>query len=357
MNIITVVGARPQFIKASVVSQEIAKRRELNEIIVHTGQHFDENMSSIFFEQMDIPAPKYQLNINGLTHGAMTGQMLQEIEKICMAEKPDLLMVYGDTNSTLAGALAAKKLGIKVAHIESGLRSHNLSMPEEINRIITDRISDVLFCPTEDSIQNLKFEGLFNIRNQVFNSGDVMEDACLRFAEFSNQNSTILSRLDLQGKEFLLCTIHRQENTDNLDALKELIQTLNELSKIYKVVFPIHPRTRKLIEQNQLKLSFSPFDPVGYFDILELLKHTSFVMTDSGGLQKEAFFLNKFCITLRSETEWVELVNNGYNFITGANFDKITNAIEFISKNKFTKEHNFYGGGTAASFIATKLAE
>jgi UDP-GlcNAc3NAcA epimerase len=357
MKIITVVGARPQFIKASVVSQEIAKRKELKEIIVHTGQHFDENMSSIFFEQMNIPAPKYQLNINGLTHGAMTGQMLQEIEKICMAEKPDLLMVYGDTNSTLAGALAAKKLGIKVAHIESGLRSHNMSMPEEINRIITDRISDVLFCPTEDSIQNLKFEGLFNVRNQVFNSGDVMEDACLRFAEFSNQNSTILSKLDLQGKEFLLCTIHRQENTDNLDVLKELIHTLNVLSKTYKVVFPVHPRTRKLIEQNQLKLSFTPIDPVGYFDILELLKHTSFVMTDSGGLQKEAFFMNKFCITLRSETEWVELINNCYNFITGANFEKITKAIEFISKNKFKKDHNFYGGGTAASFIATKLVE
>jgi UDP-GlcNAc3NAcA epimerase len=357
MKIITVIGARPQFIKASVVSQEIAKRKQLNEIIVHTGQHFDENMSSIFFEQMNIPAPKYQLNINGLTHGAMTGQMLQEIEKICITEKPDLLMVYGDTNSTLAGALAAKKIGIKVAHIESGLRSHNMSMPEEINRIITDRISDVLFCPTEDSIQNLKFEGLYNIRNQVFNSGDVMEDACLRFAEFSNQNSTILSKLDLQGKEFLLCTIHRQENTDNLVVLKELIHTLNELSKSYKVVFPIHPRTRKLIEQNKLKLSFTPIDPVGYFDILELLKQTSFVMTDSGGLQKEAFFMNKFCITLRTETEWVELVNNGYNFITGANFDKITKAIDFISKNKFEKKHNFYGGGTAASFIATKLAE
>lgn len=357
MKLITVVGARPQFIKAGAVSKRIIESSKIEEIIIHTGQHFDANMSDIFFQQMSIPRPKYQLNVNGLSHGAMTGQMLKEIEEVIQIERPAAVMVYGDTNSTLAGALAAKKIGVKVIHIESGLRSFNMQMPEEINRILTDRISDILFCPTQGSIDNLKDERLYNFQNQVYLSGDVMEDAFIHFSQYSQKNSNIIQELGLQTDSFVLCTIHRQENTDDLDSLRKIINILNGLSSKLKIIFPIHPRTKKIIQQNNIALNFNTIDPLGYFDILELLNNTQFLVTDSGGMQKEAYFANKFCITLRQQTEWVELQNSYYNFVVGNDEVQFLDAVKHIETTTFVKRHDFYGGGSAADFIVRKIEE
>ena len=230
MKILTIIGARPQFVKAAVVSRELAKSKNIQEILVHTGQHFDKNMSDIFFEEMEIPTPHYNLNINGLSHGAMTGQMLEGIEKVCMTEKPDFVMVYGDTNSTIAGALAAKKMGIGVIHIEAGLRSFNMNMPEEINRILTDRISDILFCPTDTAIDNLRVDGIIDGKIRVIKNGDVMQDAAIYYAQKSAEKSTILSQLGLKRNEFVLATIHRQENTDAPERLNAIIHALNQIA-------------------------------------------------------------------------------------------------------------------------------
>ena len=352
-KILTVIGARPQFVKAAVVSRAIKANEGLKEIIVHTGQHFDKNMSDIFFSEMQIPTPNYNLNINGLSHGAMTGQMLEGIEKICLDEKPDYVLVYGDTNSTLAGALAAKKIHIKVAHVEAGLRSFNMRMPEEVNRILTDRISDILFCPTDTAIRNLKNEGYDNIDCKVVKTGDVMYDAAMFYAKTSVEKSTVLKKYPL--KDFVLCTLHRAENTDDLNNLKNIFAALNKIAKTHPIILPIHPRTRKIIEQNNLKANFQLIDPVGYFDMIELFKNCSLVMTDSGGLQKEAFFFQKNCVTLRDQTEWIELVENGFNMITGADEQKILSAFETMLHKQNNFNINLYGNADAGKQIVQEL--
>lgn len=357
MKLLTIIGARPQFVKAAALSRQIIKYPQLHEVIVHTGQHFDANMSDIFFEEMEIPKPDYNLNINGLSHGAMTGQMLEKLEAVMLAEKPDVVLVYGDTNSTLAGALAAKKLYIKVAHVEAGLRSFNMQMPEEVNRILTDRISDWLFCPTDAAIENLKKEGFDHIACKVINTGDVMEDTALFYAQKAEEKSSIISQLELTPQAFILATIHRAENTDNINNLSHIIQALNELNQIKRVIVPLHPRTKKLIEQHQLKPTFTIVEPLGYFDMIMLLKNCAIVLTDSGGLQKEAFFFGKFCITMREQTEWVELVNQGYNFIAGSDTDKIIVLAKDKLKATFPPRLNLYGSGQASKNICEALLQ
>ena len=357
MKLLTIIGARPQFVKAAALSREFQKYPQLHEIIVHTGQHFDASMSDIFFEEMEIPKPQYNLNINGLSHGAMTGQMLEKIEEILIAEKPDAVLVYGDTNSTIAGALAAKKLHIKVAHVEAGLRSFNMQMPEEVNRILTDRISDWLFCPTDAAIVNLKLEGFDQINCKVVKTGDVMEDAALFYAKKAVENSTIINQLSLRDKMFVLATIHRAENTDNYNSLKRIIDAFNILNESTSVVVPLHPRTKNLLEKYQLKPTFTIVEPVGYFDMIRLLQNCALVITDSGGLQKESFFFGKFCITTREQTEWVELVNHGYNFIAGSDTDKIISLTKDKLKANFPERLNLYGSGQACKNICDALLQ
>lgn len=353
-KIITIIGARPQFIKSAAVSR-VLKQRQINEVIVHTGQHFDYNMSDVFFKEMHIPQPNYNLGIAGMSHGAMTGQMMEKIEAVLLKERPELVVVYGDTNSTIAGALAAKKIHVPVAHVEAGLRSFNMQMPEEINRILTDRISDFLFCPTKTAVNNLRKEGFENFSCKIENTGDVMYDAALFYEKFAAEKSTIIKQKALPKGEFVLCTLHRQENTDKTENLKAILEAFEEINASFPIVLPLHPRTKKIIQKLQLKTSLNIIDPVGYFDMIELLKHSKLVITDSGGLQKEAFFFKKFCITTREETEWVELVENGYNFLSGADKDKIL--AHFI---KAQHEHNnfsiaLYGNGNASEKIVDSL--
>ena len=354
-KIVTIVGARPQFVKAAIVSRALEKSGIL-EVIVHTGQHYDPNMSALFFEEMQIQLPKYNLEISNLSHGAMTGRMLEEIEKILIADKPEMVLVYGDTNSTLAGALAASKLHIPVGHVEAGLRSFNNQMPEEINRILTDRIASVLFCPTTTAIENLRTEGFENFDCKVINCGDVMQDAALFYAGISDQNSTIISKLNLENQTFVLATLHRQENTDDPVKLKNIFEALNKISSSTRVVLPIHPRTRKILAEAGIQPSFDLIDPVGYLDMIGLLKNCRIVLTDSGGLQKEAYFFKKYCITLRDETEWVELVKNGYNLLAGNDQLKILNAYQELLSKTSDFSVNLYGNGHASEIIAEYLA-
>ncbi|HFU75887.1 MAG TPA: UDP-N-acetylglucosamine 2-epimerase (non-hydrolyzing), partial [Arcobacter sp.] len=285
MKIVTILGARPQFIKAGTVSREIVEYDKIEEVIVHTGQHYDANMSDIFFEEMKIPKPNYFLGIGGKTHGAMTGQMIEKIEEVALNEKPDWIMVYGDTNSTLAGAIVASKLHIKLAHIEAGLRSFNMQMPEEVNRILTDRVSDILFCPTTTAIENLKKEGFENFECKIVNSGDVMYDGALFY-------KNLAAKPDIEIKNnYILCTIHRAENTDNEDRLKEIFEALNEIAKEMQIILPLHPRTKQKIKNLSLSLdNITIIDPVGYLEMVWLIDNCTLVMTDSGGLQKEAYF-------------------------------------------------------------------
>jgi len=342
-KIVTILGARPQFVKAAVLSRILAEKNEIDEIIVHTGQHYDKNMSDVFFDEMDIPKPKYNLNINGLTHGAMTGQMLEGIEKILLDEKPNAVVIYGDTNSTIAGALAAKKLDIKVVHIEAGLRSFNMKMPEEINRILTDRISNLLLCPTDTAIDNLKREGFENLDIKVVKCGDIMKDAVMYYSKSSAEKSSVISDLKLKKNNFVLATIHRQENTDDLQKLKSIFEGLEEISKEMEVVIPLHPRTKNILEKNDLNYDITIINPIGYFGMLELLKNCKMVVTDSGGLQKEAFFNNKHCIIVREETEWVELVENSFGEIVGSDKDKIINIFKSFKERNTDFNINLYG--------------
>jgi len=354
MKIITVIGARPQFIKAAALSREFAKHEHIEEIIVHTGQHFDANMSEVFFEEMEIPKPSYNLEINSLSHGAMTGRMIEGIEEILLKEKPDLLLVYGDTNSTIAGALAAKKLHIKVAHVEAGLRSFNMEMPEEINRILTDRISDYLFCPTDSAVNNLKKEGYDSLDATIVRTGDVMQDAALFYAQKSEEKSTIISQLGLQ--KFALATLHRAENTDSKERLSQLVEGLNEIHEtICPVVLPLHPRTKAKLAAHGLELKVKLIDPVGYFDMIELLKNCALVLTDSGGLQKEAFFFRKNCVTMRDQTEWVELIENGVNVLIGADKKKLVESTRTMLNKSSNFDVNLYGNGNASVLIVTEL--
>jgi len=325
-KIVSILGARPQFIKAAVLSRIIQEKNEFSEIIIHTGQHFDKNMSEVFFAEMNIPKPKYNLNINGIGHGAMTGRMLEQIEEVLMDEKPDLVVVYGDTNSTLAGALAAKKLGVQVAHVEAGLRSFNMSMPEELNRILTDRISDLLLCPTITALSNLKAEGFDNFDAKVVLTGDIMGDSVAYYGSLSPERSAIIEKLSLDNRKFVLATIHRQENTDDPKVLGAILQALNDISSEALVVLPLHPRTRLMMDKFALSFKGLAIDPVGYFDMLQLLKYCSLVITDSGGLQKEAYFNQKPCVIARQETEWIELVEAGFARIAGSDTEELKRA-------------------------------
>lgn len=355
MKIVTIIGARPQFVKAAVVSRALQQIPNTTEIIVHTGQHYDANMSDIFFEEMNIPKPTHHLNIQESLHGAMTGKMMQGIEAILMNEKPNYVLVYGDTNSTLAGALAATKLHIPIAHVEAGLRSFNMKMPEEVNRILTDRISTYLFCPTNQAIQNLKDEGYENIACKIHLTGDVMLDAALYY--HSKNTSTILEQQNLTAENYFLCTIHRAENTNDINRLKDIVAALNQLNATTKVIVPLHPRTVKYIQEYNIETHFTILEPVGYFDMLQLIAHAKMILTDSGGLQKEAFFFKKFCVTLRDETEWVELVDNQCNILTGANELKILNAVKHFEQSSFPANLSLYGNGKAGDAIASILKQ
>ncbi len=356
MKLVTIIGARPQFIKAAAVSRAINEHNQssgerIDEIIIHTGQHFDENMSDVFFNELHIPLPHYNLNINSLSHGAMTGKMLEEIEKILQDELPDYVLVYGDTNSTIAGALAAQKIQIKVIHVEAGLRSFNMKMPEEINRILTDRISNVLLCPTEVAIKNLMNEGFDNFDCEIENVGDVMQDAALFYSNKAKKpNSDI-------AEQFILSTIHRQENTDDVVKLRTIFESFEQISKEKQIVLPIHPRTKKLlgkldIQMNNVKL----LEPVGYLEMVWLLKNCEFVMTDSGGLQKEAFFFGKYCLTLRDQTEWVELVEGGFNKLLPIDKESIIQGVKDIPE-EINFGVNLYGNGSASKMIIAKITE
>ncbi len=327
-KIVTVLGARPQFVKAAVLSRVIKKYNDIEEVIVHTGQHFDANMSDVFFDEMMIPKPKYNLDINSMSHGAMTGKMIAEIEKVLQDEKPDALVIYGDTNSTIAGALAAKKMHIKVVHIEAGLRSFNMKMPEEINRILTDRISDLLSCPTQTAIDNLNNEGFENLPILIEKHGDIMKDAVGYYSQVSSEKSSIIKDQKLEKNGFVLATIHRQENTDDVNKLTSIFSALEEIHKDQPVVLPLHPRTKAILKKHAIHPNITLIDPVGYYSMLELLKNCSMVVTDSGGLQKEAFFNKKHCIIAREETEWIELVTNGFAKIAGSNIEEITSAFK-----------------------------
>jgi UDP-GlcNAc3NAcA epimerase len=350
-RIITVVGARPQFIKAATISRQF-QLSGIEELIIHTGQHFDTNMSDVFFEEMEIPRPAYQLDIHGLTHGAMTGRMLEGIEAILLKEKPEGVLVYGDTNSTLAGALAASKLHIPVIHVEAGLRSFNMKMPEEINRILTDRISNVLFCPTDTAVNNLKREGFEDMPVRIIKNGDVMQDAAIYYSAKAEQKSDILKRQTLS--KFVLSTIHRQENTDSPENLRNIIAGLNEINRKVQVIVPIHPRTRSILAQLNITPEFKLIEPVGYFDMIQLLKNCELVITDSGGVQKEAFFFGKHCITLREQTEWVELVDNGCNILVGSDVIKLKEAFEILTNRISDFTLDLYGKGKAAE-IASQI--
>ena len=352
MKVVTIIGARPQFVKAATVSRAL-KKTGIHEAIVHTGQHHDQNMSQVFFDEMEIPTPHYNLEIQGLNHGAMTGRMLEKIEEVLLKEKPDHVLVYGDTNSTLAGALAAVKLHIPVAHVEAGLRSFEMKMPEEVNRILTDRISNVLFCPTQTAIDNLEKEGYKNLDCNIILSGDVMYDAVLFYRQKIKTHSTVLKKEKLEGKSFVLATIHRAENTNDPKRLKEICDAINEIQKEQQVIVPLHPRTKAYLQSQHLKLDANVIAPVGYFDMLALLENCSLVMTDSGGLQKEAYFFNKYCITLRDQTEWVELVQAGVNSIVGADKAKILTVYHEHKNTRLAEGKSLYGDGDAAGVIAS----
>jgi UDP-GlcNAc3NAcA epimerase len=309
LTILTVVGARPQFIKASPVSHALAAAG-IREILVHTGQHFESSMSDVFFEELEIPKPAYNLEVNSLGHGAMTGRMLEKLEEVLLIEKSDLILVYGDTNSTAAGALAGAKLNIPVAHVEAGLRSFNRRMPEEINRVVADHVSSLLFCPTKTAVANLHAEG---ITAGVYHVGDVMYDAALMVVRSGGELS-ILERLGLAAKTFAVATIHRAENTDNSDRFTRILEWLSEAGERLPIVMPVHPRTRKLMEARKISPHHVKLiEPLGYRDMALLTHSAAAVYTDSGGLQKEAYFHRVPCVTLRDETEWVETIEAGWN--------------------------------------------
>lgn len=372
VKILTIIGARPQFVKAAVVSRAIAGHNEnhgesqIREVLVHTGQHYDANMSDVFFEEMQIPKPDYQLGIGGGSHGAMTGQMLEKIEAVMLQEKPDVVLVYGDTNSTLAGALAAVKLHIPVAHVEAGLRSFNMWMPEEVNRILTDRISKELFCPTETAVRNLEREG-FCVTSRceargelsaplVLNVGDVMYDAALFYQKIAKPSQKTADLIERLSSGFYLATVHRAENTDDPTRLTNIMQALEDISTRTPVVLPLHPRTRKLLEcEGITPRKIHMIDPVGYFDMITLLPACNGVFTDSGGVQKEAYFFGKTCVTLRDETEWVELVENGFNTLVGAQVANILHAEQVLRKNTLDFSKVLYGTGEAGEQIVKQL--
>jgi UDP-GlcNAc3NAcA epimerase len=353
MKIASIVGVRPQFVKASVVSRELRKNHE--EILIHTGQHYDYEMNKIFFEELCIPEPDHYLMVGSGSHGYQTGEMLRKIEEILLNEKPDLVLTYGDTNSTIAGALAASKLGIKNAHVESGLRSFDKSMPEEINRILTDHCSDILFCPTQNAVDNLKREG---ITKNVYLTGDVMVDSLLFNKEIAEIQSSILSDLNLKNKDYVVATIHRASNTDNKENLQNITEAFQELNE--NIIFPVHPRTEKLLKSyglyEHVNSSVTLIEPLGFLDFIKLMNHAKMIITDSGGVQKEAYILKVPCVTLRENTEWIETIEDGWNVLAGSDKGKILETITQF-KPSIIKHLNRFGDGTASNKIASKINE
>jgi len=334
------------------VSRKLREREGVQEIIVHTGQHFDANMSDVFFDELDISRPNYHLGIGGGTHGQNTGRMIEAIEAVLLQEKPDWLLVYGDTDSTLAGTLAAVKLHIPVAHVEAGLRSFNRAMPEEINRVLTDHASNKLFAPTATAVKNLAAEGITG--DSVHNVGDVMYDAALYYGDKAEQTSRILDQLELSPKGYVLATLHRQENVDDRARLSSILQGFAASDK--PIVMPLHPRTRKRLQEFSLTMpaSVKMIDPVGYLDMVMLEKHAALIATDSGGVQKEAYFHSVHCITLRDETEWVELVEVDANRLVGADAARIAASLDMqVEQNCFANQ--LYGTGRTGDAIVTYL--
>jgi UDP-GlcNAc3NAcA epimerase len=377
-KIITIIGARPQIIKASALSRAIEKKfsDELEEILVHTGQHYDDNMSQVFFEELGIPKPKYNLSVGSGSHGAQTAKMIEGLEQIFLNEKPDAVLVYGDTNSTIAGSLAAAKIHIPVIHVEAGLRSFYKAMPEELNRISCDHMSTLLFTPTATGLKNLQNEG-FSMSNNtratidhpaIYHCGDVMYDNSLYFSELSDTTSNICLENELESNGFILCTIHRDSNTDNPENLENIFSGLLQLVELtkLKMVLPLHPRTKSKLEENLSQELFnqvknSPviliLPPVGFLDIIALQKNAKLIVTDSGGLQKEAFFFKKPCLILRDQTEWIEIVENGNAKLVGAKTEQIIDNGRKLIEERYLTYPSFYGDGNAALFIAEKIIE
>ena len=351
MKILTIIGARPQFIKAAALSYYLNLEDEINEVIVHTGQHFDNNMSDIFFRQLEIPKPKYLLESGRRSHASMTGYQLIEIEKILLLEKPDFVLVYGDTNSTLSGALASSKLKIPIIHVEAGLRSFNMNMPEEVNRILTDRLSKILFCSSKTSFRNLIQEGFENFDCEIHIVGDIMYDTIKLFHDQFNLKSPV-------DFPYAVCTLHRQESINNIDQLKEYFIALNEIANTQKIVFPIHPRTKSILERLELKINSNIIisEPMSYFMFMNYIKNCELVITDSGGLQKEAYFLKKNCLIMRNETEWTELVESNHNILCPSKKDLLDAHSNHLSLNKdFNKP--VYGDGNTAEKIIQYIKE
>ena len=376
MKIVTIVGARPQFIKAAAVNRAIQainrshrpfsqpySKKKIQEILVHTGQHYDYLMDKIFFNELKLPRPDYHLGVGSGSHARQTAMMLERIEPVLEKEKPEMVLVYGDTNSTLSGALAAAKLNIPVAHVEAGLRSYNRTMPEEVNRLLTDHLSTFLFCPTQQAVQNLLKEGIRNGRAKVVKkAGDVMYDSVLFYSKIAEKRSNILKKLNLftpsstlRTPNYYLTTLHRAENTDNLKKLKSILQALNEIGKDFPVVLPLHPRTKKMMkayhlfsETQRIKL----IDPVSYLDMLKLEKNAKAILTDSGGVQKEAYWFGVPCFTLRDETEWVETIRSGWNILVGTEKNKIVEEVGQRDWRKIPpKKRGIFGNGKASERI------
>jgi UDP-N-acetylglucosamine 2-epimerase (non-hydrolysing) len=346
MRIASIIGIRPEFIQSVSLSRELQKEHEV--ILIHTGQHYNYEMSKIFFEELEIPEPDYNLSIGSNSHGQQTGEMLMAVEKVLIKEEPDVVIVYGDSNTTLAGALAAAKLHIRLAHVEAGLRSFDRSMPEEINRVLTDHISDFLFCPTETAVENLAKEG---IKNNVFLVGDVTIETLKRYMKLAEKKSSILSDLNLTPKEYLVVTVHRAGNVDSKKNLSQIVNALCGVDEL--IVFPVHPRTLKNLKEFKLyeKLSRKAklIDPLGYLDMVKLLSNAKKIFTDSGGIQKEAYILRVPCITLRENTEWVETVEEGWNILTGRDRDKIIDAVKRFEGKK--KHRNIFGRKNPSKLI------
>jgi UDP-GlcNAc3NAcA epimerase len=359
MKVLTVVGARPQFIKAVVVSRAIRRQGGIKEVAVHTGQHYDMEMSGIFYDELNLPKPKYHLGIGSGPQGAQTGRMLEAVERVLVRETPDVVLVYGDTNSTLAGALAAAKLHIPVGHVEAGLRSFNVRMPEEVNRVLVDHVSSLLFAPTEAAVAHLRREGLLDDR--IYLIGDVMYDAALLFGELAKASSTILERLGLVPDAYVLATVHRAENTDDHGRLKAIFEGLSEVAAEMPLVLPLHPRTRLALDQLEHRLTLSPglrlIKPVGYLDMIMLERNASLIVTDSGGVQKEAYFYRVPCVTLRDETEWVELVEAGWNWLCRPDCKESIASAVWTALGQRGLDVPSYGDGSSAEKVVTILSD
>jgi UDP-GlcNAc3NAcA epimerase len=359
MKIATIVGARPQFIKAAVVSRALREAGNFDELMIHTGQHYDRNMSDVFFTELDMPRPQCNLRVGSSRHGRQTGRMLEAIERVLLKERPEWCIVYGDTNSTLAGALAAAKLHVPVAHVEAGLRSFDRRMPEEINRILTDHSSNLLFAPTREASRNLEREGIPGA--QVHVVGDVMYDAALFYGRRAEEQSLLIQQLGLSSKQYILATLHRAENTDDLQRLHVIVEGLTAIAREFPVVLPVHPRTRKVLTEigflAEISCGIRLVEPLGYLDMMMLEKHAKLIATDSGGVQKEAFFHGVPCVTFRGSTEWVELLELGWNrLIPPLNVALIESGLRDALRSSPDCKENPYGDGHAAEYIVQILA-